>query len=383
MQAITPQPGSARDARNFVGRRRTTETATRKLLSGSNLLLNDPRRMGKTYWLSYFAETTRDFDPVLIDYEGVRTREAFLLRTVEALRKNHRFGNRHLETLKAFFDNFDTTFGGGPVQVKVALQHQSPAKLLADALVAVNENSTKTVLICMDEVPLALLGIAGAEGPESAREVLHTLRLLRQNLGNVRWIVAGSVGFHHVLTACGTTEGDINDLESLKLGPLTSLEGEELAARLLLGIGRDADHSTVNRLVERTGAIPYLLHKVASMLDTGDESPVTSAQVDEAFEDFIDDPDEFRSFAHLLTRLEPNYGADADLARRILDQTLSRENSWISAGEVTPDPPGRFGAVLEKLVSDHYLERIGGQIRWRYPTLQYIWARRQRKWERP
>lgn len=265
MRAITPQPGSARDPRNFVGRERTTETATRKLLNGSNLLLNDPRRMGKTYWLSYFAETTRDFDPVLIDYEGVRTREEFLLRTVEALRKNHHFGNRYLETLKAFFDNFDTTFGSGPVKVKVALQHQSPAKLLADALVAVSENSPTTVLICMDEVPLALLGIAGAEGPESAREVLHTLRLLRQNLGNVRWIVAGSVGFHHVLTACGTTEGDINDLDSLPLGPLTSLEGEELAARLLLGIGRDVDQGTVNRLVERTGAIPYLLHKVAPL----------------------------------------------------------------------------------------------------------------------
>lgn len=119
------------------------------------------------------------------------------------------------------------------------------------------------------------------------------------------------------------------------------------------------------------------------MLDTGERAPVTAAQVDEALEDFIDDPDDFKSFAHLLTRLEFTYGQDAAFAGQILDRALSLQNTWVRADELNPDSQVRFDAVLDMLVSDHYLTLKGNRVKWRYPTLQYIWARRRRKWERP
>lgn len=201
MEPISPQPGSAQDPRHFVGRVRTSSTADRKLRSGANLLLNDPRRMGKSYWLKAYTSRTSDFVAVIIDYEG----------------------------------------------------------------------------------------------------------------------------------------------------------------------------------------IPYLLHKVASLLDDGSGSPVTGVDVDEAFEEFIDDPDEFQSFAHLLTRLEPNYGADAKLARQILNEALSSENAWceVEGLRLGLDQPERFDEVLADLVSDHYLTQRGRRVRWRYPALQYIWARRAMIWDRP
>lgn len=195
----------------------------------------------------------------------------------------------------------------------------------------------------------------------------------------------GSIGFHHVLAACGTTAGDLNDLDNLPLGPLTESEGAELAQRLLLGIRGAAAEGAVDRLIERTGSIPYLLHKVASLLDDGSGSPVTGVDIDEAFEEFIDDPDEFQSFAHLLTRLEPNYGADAKLARQILNEALSADNAWFEIEGLRSgiDQPERFDDVLADLVSDHYLTQRGRSVRWRYPALQYIWARRAMIWDRP
>lgn len=173
MEPIPPQPGNLRDPRYFVGRRRTTEQARERLLAGASLSLSDPRRMGKTYWMHYFA-TTQDkvFNPFIIDYEGVYT-----------------------------------------------------------------------------------------------------------------------------------------------------------------------------------------------------------------IEDFIDDPDEFGWFGHLLTRVDRYYGQDTDTAQRILDSALRHDSSWTTVDDL-PQAPGTM-KVIDALVSDHYLEARGRSVRWRYPALAYIWARRRRTWDRP
>lgn len=384
MEPISPQPGSARDSRHFVGRAQTHAVADRKLRNGTNLLLNDPRRMGKSYWLTAYTSRTADFTSVVIDYEGVSSQEEFLLRTVDALRKSEPLkASGLLARLGSLFK--DVEVAGGPVKIRVAFQQRTAASLLADVLRAAAESVDRTLLICMDEVPLAILNIARGEGSQPARELLQTLRLLRQSEPGIRWILSGSVGFHHVLEVCGSTEGDLNDLDGLPLGPLAEDEAIELAQRLLLGIDRAGAEGAVSRLIERTGGIPYLLHKVASLLDNGTRAAVTTDEVDEAFEDFIDEPDEFRAFAHILTRLEPTYGDDAGLARRILDGALSPDGAWSDLSELRASlgDPDRFAAVLDDLVSDHYLVQRGRRIRWRYLTLQYIWARRGTIWDRP
>lgn len=383
MKPIPPQPGSAQnDLTHFVGRATTSRLASRKLGNGVNLLLNDPRRLGKTYWLRHFVASTDDYLAVFIDYEGVSTREEFMLRTVEALRKTAGLGKNFGRLLTALFENVEV--GAGPLKVRIAVQQQGAARLLESTLKAAAESASRPVLICMDEVPVSILAIARNEGPEAARELLQTLRALRQSEGRIRWIIAGSVGFHHVLVECGTTEGDINDLVNLPLGPLPEGEATELAERLLLGIERTSSDGAVGRMVELTGGIPILLHQIAATLDGG-SGLVTTTEVDTAFEDFIDDEDEFRGFVHLVTRLDAYYGTDVALAQAILDSTLSRTNDLMEVGALGLDQPDnpRLETVLTKLAGDHYLERRGTRVRWRYPVLQYIWARRRRVWERP
>jgi len=90
----------------------------------------------------------------------------------------------------------------------------------------------------MDEVPVAIGNIARNEGANEANLLLQTLRALRRRGSRLRWIVCGSVGFHHVLRHCGATQGVLNDLVNLPLGPLEPRDATELAQRLFLGIGR-------------------------------------------------------------------------------------------------------------------------------------------------
>ena len=53
---------------------------------------------------------------------------------------------------------------------------------------------------------------------------------------------------------------------------------------------------------------------------------------------------------------------------------------WVTTDSLVPDD--KAADTLEDLVNDHYLERRGLSVRWRYPAFQYIWARKMRVWDR-
>ena len=380
LEPIEPQPGSDRDPANFVGRTAIPSQARTRLQVGANLLLTDPRRMGKTFWMHTFAAREKRFHCYFIDYEGVFTVNDFLIRTADTLVKGGKLPSRAFQKLKTIFDNCDIEISS-PITIKSYHRQTSPHVLLTDILSTLDGEENDVIpLVMMDEVPMAVNNIAEREGAGAAEEILQTLRALRQKTTRVRWIVTGSVGFHHVLRKTNMTQGVLNDLESLPLGPLPRDEADELARRLLLGVGQEPLDDVVNELVAVSGGIPFLLHKLVGALAQRCYTAFSPSDVRECFENFIDDPDEFRWFEHYLTRVTPHYGERAQVADQILRQTLSQTNEWIPVDSLTQGED--FSDVLEDLVKDHYLERRGRSVRWRYPALQYIWARKKGAWDR-
>ncbi len=383
---VLPQPGNARDPKKFVGRVAVSDRARQQLLAGANLLLTDPRRMGKTYWLHAFADRETAFRPYFIDYEGVGTSERFLVVTAEGLLKNPDLPTRAREVLKTVFDHVDTV-GLAGLTLKTYHRKTPPLPLLTDILAALDQGDDSAIpLILMDEVPMAVDNIASNEGPQAAKELLQTLRGLRQQdkYARVRWIVTGSVGFHHVLEQAGTTSGDINDLETLHLGPMPDDEARELAQALLRGIGQMPSDPVVAELVKVAGGVPDIMHLVASSLDrTG--GTLGPQEVREAFEDIIDDPDDFRHLKHFEERVRLYYGQKARLAAQVLSATATAApRAWVPLAEaVKDDASEELDEVVGLLCSDHYLERRGSRVRWRYPAFAYIWARKHNLLERP
>lgn len=380
MKPIRPQPGSASNPDDFVGRAGTTQRAAELLAAGSNLALTDPRRMGKTYWMRNFCATSDDFSAVVqIDYEGIDTQAGFLTRTAESLGREQRLPQKARRFMSALFENVESV-GLGAVTIKPAVATLSPQRLLRDTVMAVGKPTDKPVLLCMDEVPVAIRNIALNEGASPARELLQTLRALRHadDVTGIRWIVCGSVGFHHVLKLCQATEGEINDLVNLPLGPLSQEDAEELAGRLFLGIERVPDAGAITVIVERTGGVPFLLHQVAWLLQVRGTGPVSGSEVAAAFDDFVDDRDESRAVTHLVTRLDPYYGSDAQLATRMLNAVAMKKT--VPLPDLLEDAKAgeRFNEVLNALIDDHYLIERGMSVSWRYDVLRRIWSRRHR-----
>ena len=327
--------------------------------------------MGKTVWLGLFCDDPGDgLEAVLIDYEGVQTSEEFLLRTVVALRGHRSLPRQAATHLRALFEGFEAS---GPVKIKIGVSTRTATDLLRATIRSVDDHLRDDTLlvIAMDEVPLAIGNIAGNEGADAAHQLLQTLRALRRRESRLRWIVCGSVGFHHVLRRCNATEGVINDLVNLPLGPLEPAEATELAQRLFLGIERVADDEAVDALVTTCDGIPFLVHALAHALHDAGTGPVSRDAVTEAFEAFMDDRDGSRAVTHLVTRLEPFYGARTREAERILDRVamdVSLDTASLAAD----------GRLLDDLVDDHYLVERGRTVSWRYDVLRTIWARRRR-----
>lgn len=374
MEPLLPQPGSPIDPRNAVGRAATTARARAELLGANNLGLTDPRRMGKTVWLDLFCAGPGDgLAAVKIDYEGVRTSDEFLLRTVTVLGAYRSLPRQASAKLKALFDGVGVE-APGLIKVNVGVSTRTATDLLAETVRSVDDHlgpDDAVLVIAMDEVPLAIGNIAGNEGPEAANQLLQALRGLRRRGSRLRWIVCGSIGFHHVLRRCGATEGVLNDLVNLPLGPLEPADATQLAQRLFLGIGRPADEAAVDALVDRSGRIPYLIHALAHRLHDAGTGSVTAADVGQAFAGFMDDRDGSRAVTHLLTRLDPLYGARARAAERILDRV---------AMDVSLDTAGleANGNLLDDLVDDHYLVERDRRMSWRYDVLRQIWVHRRR-----
>ena len=381
LRPITPQPGNDHNPANFVGHVDVTTQARERLQTGSNLLLTDTRRMGKTFWMHAFAARERSFHAYFIDYEGTHTVNDFLIKTAEALIKDCSLPTKARKALGAIFKNTEVAFSTKALALKSHFQQTSPHDLLKRVVTSLETDSSDAIpLVMMDEVPMAINNIAEREGSSSANEVLQTLRGLRFSASRIRWIITGSVGFHHVLRDIHITQGVLGDLEPLPLGPLPRNEAEELASRLLLGIEQPLIESVVNELIEVSGGIPFLLHTVAAALGHQHGNVVKPSDVRECFEDLIDSPDDLNWFKHNRGRITQNYGTRARIANEILRKTLSETNMWVTTDSLVPDD--KAADTLEDLVNDHYLERRGLSVRWRYPAFQYIWARKKGVWDR-
>lgn len=381
-EPLRPNPGSVPAVDNFVGRTSTTFSARRRLTSGQNLLLTDPRRMGKTFWMRYFCATTTDFEGVLVDYQGVRTADEFLTRTVDRLRSQGSIRAKALTVLESIFSN--VTVEAGPVTLKPAFAAADPGKLLRDMVLAVDKAAAGglPLLVCLDEVPAAILSIAETEGATQARAVLQTLRALRHETKHIRWILAGSIGFHHVLRTCSATTGEIGDLQVLQLGPMADDEARELVCRLLRGIKRPAEEEAVQQVVTCCGGIPFLIQQLANLLDNGSSDWVDAGAAVRTFDRFARDRDLSEGSTHLLSRIEVYFGDHEKLAFAILDRLA------VSAGPVPFETlvqqcagSGDREMVLattDWLTDDHYLIEVQGGLSWRYGVLRDIYRIRRR-----
>ncbi|MDR1852106.1 MAG: hypothetical protein LBR21_05570 [Propionibacteriaceae bacterium] len=386
-EPIEPNPGSELDPKNFVGRAETMRRAFEMLDAGQNIILNDPRRMGKTFWMVTFAaemENTDQLQVVWIDYMGVDTVDEFLRKTVDALVKLRSMPEQVLKYLGGLFENVSGEAASGPLKIKAEVRQASALELLGNVLTKVDEEigacKQLPLVIAMDEVPDAVDAIMRKGCRDDGLNLLERLRTLRLSSRNVRWILAGSIGFHHVLQG---REDLVNDLNPLPFGPLRKADAVSLAQRLALGIGRELGAGAADAMAEITDCWPYLIQKLFDAMKydehgEADHTEVIAEEVQRRFDAFVADRDQSRDVTQFVSRIEEHYGAGSKLAYAILDATATGPH-WRPIGKLPADlrADELFLEVFGKLQDDHYLLVRGDEVGWRYQVIRTIYRQRR------
>ncbi len=374
---IAPVTGGKVALGDVVGRDDFIVEVLEQLRAGNNVLIVDPRRMGKTTVLARLCnEPGSDFEAVFVDLEGADTIEECFSRLVHALQQHDAIWRRVKNAVRAHVDTVDVTRGS--VTIKAVMADRSAVDVLGDVVSAVDKrlNGESNLIIAIDELPMAVESIMRHGSADMAAQLLHRLRHLRQSTTSIRWILAGSIGFHHVVREVGSTEGVIGDLYAASPGPLDPGWAEFLAKCLFLGIGRDAEPDAAAAMADVAGGIPYVIHHVAHRLK-GSSGPIDADEVRAEFVNFARDRDASRAMTHLLSRLD---GKDL---HRLLDLFAMHGELGLSdvtklftiAGQAVERDP--LLEMLDLLCDDHYLRRLERGFAWKYDVLRRIWVIRR------
>lgn len=378
-------PGGQISPENIFGRDETIAEYWR-ILEGQGIYINDLRRIGKTQiMVKMHAERAQGWVTVKADLGRCHSAAEFATR---AFKDSFAVLNAEGKTLRSM-ERWFGRLGGLEIAGVLKLpggQSAVPWKEVLERTFAdLNEamgSMGKRMVFFWDEVPFLLDNISRKEGPETAMEVLDTLRSLEQDYDRVRLFLTGSIGLHHVLTALkagGYIGTPLNRMAHCQPGPLAEHEACRLAMALIEGeqLSCEDAPTLASHIARLTGNVPFYIHLMVACLRKGANLSLVdaTAQLDQQLLLKASDWD----LPHYRDRLTKYYGTKAKSALHVLD-TLSlggplgfdEIRNAVAAQQRMDDEELR--ELLELLCSDHYLVKTPQGFSFYLEIVRRWWA---------
>jgi hypothetical protein len=354
------------------------------LLKTSNLLLLAPRRVGKSSLLNRMREdgAARDYKTLYLSVPDAEDELDFLKRLVRGFRDANWAPDCWLSAFKKVLpDDLELVLKTGLIELKTKMvDWRRPAEELEKLLKSGDEN---TVLL-VDELPL-LIGSIVKQDPTGnrAERFLLWLKRLREQFAP-RWFFAGSIGLDTVARRLKLS-GTIHDLQPIELGAFSP----ETARAYLMARGQyhgwalGAD--TVEAILSAVEwPIPFHLNlifeEVRAVAGEGRGSP-TPALVETALQRLMENGR--THFDHWDERLAKMLDSRVQKCCEIALSLACWEAGGASVAtidlrlsqEMTNDQEraDMLRQMLDLLVSDGYLVRQQGVVRFRSALLRRYW----------
>ena len=268
---------------------------------------------------------------------------------------------------------------------------QSWKDVLEETLGALDDVD-ETVVVFWDELPHMIADIRDRKGPRVAREVLDLLRASRERHTNVRMVLSGSLGIHHVVAQLRDEGGmwvPTHDMLGIDVPPLLEADAVYLAGELLRNESIECDDrdAVAQAIATEVDHVPYYIHHTVHLLRSrrhpeGDE--VDTSHVEALVKDAVENPLDPWELKHYLDRIPVYYDGRADLARAILDVVAtSPEPLRLDALQqaigafLEPPPPEGTRALLDLLCKDYYLTTANGGYRFLRSLVRRAWIARR------
>ena len=382
--------GAVAQGKDFFNRINEMATFWRDLET-DNLLLLAPRRVGKTSLMRKMAEDAGDhgFYPVFVDVSDCADEMRFVQRLYSAILENDPgdlLWNHIKDSWLGKTIGRVQKVGGAGFSLEFKATDTGWARLgeeLADALSKLDCRW----LIQIDELPVFVLKLLDHDDSAQrirVREFLYWLRRLRLEFGDVRWLLAGSIGLDTVTTRLNMADS-INDLRIETLGAFDAATAEALIVALASEYHKDLGETVRRYIVTRTGwPAPFYLQLIFHEL-RDIEGPIANTDVDRAIEDLLG-PHHRNYFDYWRQRLFEELGRpEADSATTLLNMAcrapegVTRIALSHALASAIGEPEAReekLRYLLDILHNDGYLVEEHRRWRFRSPLLREYWLRR-------
>ena len=374
IRAIPLNTGGPVDPEHMVGR----EAELRRIFGAFEsvgVVLTGERRMGKTSLAMLVAVEARrlGWDVVRQSAQGYATLAEFSAALVSRLDESRGPVRKAAQAVR---DRWTLKAPG--VQIAPA----TAPRLLEDVVTSAVNASEQRLLLIVDELPVLARELERRQ-PGSGMAMLHMLRRLRQEQPErLRMLCLGSIGFHHAVR--GDSQGELNDLDPQRLGPLSQQEATYLAACIFRHAAAPPDYELklAPIIAAQAQGAPYYVHQlVADVLRTHPRR-CRPSDVERIVESALADPDNRWDLRHYVDRIGSYYGDEAPLARAVLDAladdplglTLAEMVGRLALHrELAPVGDAQIRGVIRQLEADHYLLRDGDRRQFAFRLVRRAW----------
>jgi uncharacterized protein len=274
------------------------------------------------------------------------------------------------------------TFLDGIKRIKIAgleLERTAPAAKstyaeVFEQLLRDLDAEDTTIVIMVDEFPVAVENIAKAQGNEAAVRFLHANRGLRQRAqAGIRFIYTGSIGLPNVARKLDPAP-TINDLNIVEIPPLTTEEGIDMSRKIFSTYNIPVEDAVLPyMLTQIEWLMPFFIQLVVQLLIDESESEhasVSKEMVDKVLQKAANHRNNIY-FASYYDRLAKNLPADqCETAKTILAQ-IAQEGAATRATFAQSNAQ----LVLETLEYDGYIHEQSGRFRFNSPILRLWWKK--------
>ena len=311
MLIIKITTGQAARGDNFFKRPILISKLWRKIDSESSIIISAPRRVGKTSLMRYIEDNPKDkYYIVYVITESVYNENKYYKEIVKAIlncdsiRKRDKVINSIKDLAKNIFKSIDEV-GIDSVKFSKNIELNYYEKFI-EIMRSIDLEGHK-LIVMIDEFAQTIENIQQREGTTYAVHLLQSNRALRQNSdinNKFQFIYTGSISLEGIARRMDSSKF-INDLDILKVTPLSEGEGKSLINELLKGLDFTMDDDTINHMLHKIKwLIPFYIQlamdKIQDIYDEEQIHDIYNESVDIAIKRMIDENNKFSSWHERL-----------------------------------------------------------------------------------
>jgi hypothetical protein len=286
-ETITGPPA---EGARFFRRDYINEGLWREINKGVHILFAAPRRVGKTSIMKDIVyQGKEDYLCIFENIQSINTNEQFykrlyflLLNQLGNITKAKKYLTKWLKTKGIEEINWE----GGVKFKEKQLDYKNE---LLSLITKLSELNQKTVLF-LDEFAEVIFRVKKKEGADSAIDILHTLREIRnkKDFSYCYFVLSGSVGLDHVVESIDRLTL-INDLHSLKVGALNETEANRFIRKITKGASMQIGKKELKHINSKLKhMVPYFIQLIIeecnTILQNGTRADLTKEDIDNAFD---------------------------------------------------------------------------------------------------